>query len=122
MGCSKGECVQVDLPTEPQTYTTISYKLSQCRPTIFKFQSVKSSIIREQVRLENEARRQQKIAEKKEEFRQMKEANPALEIDEMVFIGINITYFFPDTIISNEILINRSRFRRRYSITRNLRT
>lgn len=77
----------MDLPTEPQSYTTISYKLSKCEPIIFKFESVKSSIIREKVRLENETRRQQKIDEKKEELRQMKEANPALEIDENVFIG-----------------------------------
>ncbi|XP_008204820.1 cilia- and flagella-associated protein 44 isoform X2 [Nasonia vitripennis] len=90
VGCSRGECVQVDLPTEPQTYTTVSYKLSKCKPMIFKFESVKSSIIRENVRLENEARRQQKIAEKKEELRQMKVANPALEIDEIFCIEADL--------------------------------
>lgn len=87
MGCLKGECVQVDLPEEPQTYTKISYRLSECEPVIFKFQSVKSSIIREQARLENERHRQEMIAERMEELRKFKENNPGIEIDEEVFIG-----------------------------------
>ncbi|XP_058801430.1 cilia- and flagella-associated protein 44 [Phymastichus coffea] len=86
LGCLEGDCVQVELPQRPQPYTKISYKLSECKPTAFKFESVKSSIIREQARQENERLRQEKIAEKKEELQRLLEANPNLEIDEQVFL------------------------------------
>jgi hypothetical protein len=85
MGCFYGDCVEVDLPEEPQTYTTISYKLIECKPIIFKFKSVKSSLIREQVLANIEVQKQQWLVQKREELREMKENNPGIEIDEELF-------------------------------------
>ncbi|XP_014209825.1 uveal autoantigen with coiled-coil domains and ankyrin repeats [Copidosoma floridanum] len=85
VGCSRGDCVQADLPEEVQAYTTISYELTECEPIAFKFESVKSSILREQARLANERRRQERIAELMAELASMREKDPNLELDEDVF-------------------------------------
>ncbi|XP_011500262.1 PREDICTED: uncharacterized protein LOC105364098 [Ceratosolen solmsi marchali] len=101
MGCLYGDCIEVTLPEEPQTYTTKSYKLVECNLIIFKFQSVKSFIIREQVREIAEKEKQQKLAEKKEELRIMREENPGIDIDEELFLeeGIKEDFSLPDIYI-----------------------
>lgn len=77
----------VDVPEEPQKYTTTSLRLTQCKPIEFKFQSVKSSILREEVRAKNEAIKAQKIMAKREELKELLESNPGMEVDEQTFLG-----------------------------------
>ncbi|XP_066592907.1 cilia- and flagella-associated protein 44 [Prorops nasuta] len=86
LGCTDGYCVQNKFPLEPQSYTTKSYELVKCQPIIFRFSSVKSYIRREEIRLRNEKKREEKRAMKYEKLQQLRDENPGLEIDEETFL------------------------------------
>ncbi|CAB0030340.1 unnamed protein product [Trichogramma brassicae] len=86
VGCSRGQCLEVRLPTEPQAYTKISYRLSELRPREFAFRSVKSAILREQARLELEANRYERRLQKIQELQDFKKNNPGMEVDEEAFL------------------------------------
>ncbi|KYN44488.1 WD repeat-containing protein 52 [Trachymyrmex septentrionalis] len=85
IGCSRGDCVEVVLPSTPQPYTMASYELVQCQPKAFKFHSVKSAIQRELIRLQREEEKKKKIAKKREEIERLMAENPGLEINEEAF-------------------------------------
>ncbi|CAK9822070.1 Cilia- and flagella-associated protein 44 [Anthophora retusa] len=85
IGCLKGDCVEVKLPTIPQAYTTTSYELIKCNPMSFKFESVKSSIEREILRQEYEREKEKKLAERRKEMEQLMLENPNIIIDEETF-------------------------------------
>nr|XP_012143308.1 PREDICTED: cilia- and flagella-associated protein 44 isoform X1 [Megachile rotundata] len=85
VGCLKGHCVEIQLHTIPQLYTTTTYEL-HCNSMAFKFESVKSSIHREIVRKEYEQRREKKIEEKRKEMEQLMRENPHIVIDEEAFL------------------------------------
>ncbi|XP_015431042.1 PREDICTED: uncharacterized protein LOC107187452 [Dufourea novaeangliae] len=87
IGCLKGDCVEVELPTEPQSYTTTSYELVKCKLVIFKFESVKSLIQREMLKKEYEKEKERRIAEKKKEIEQLIVENPHIIIDDEAFLA-----------------------------------
>ncbi|XP_076652358.1 cilia- and flagella-associated protein 44 isoform X2 [Halictus rubicundus] len=86
IGCLKGDCMEVQLPTVPQSYTTTSYELVKCKSAKFKFESVKSSIQRENVRREYVEEKKRKIAEKMKELEQLMKENPHIVIDEETYL------------------------------------
>ncbi|XP_017757877.1 PREDICTED: uncharacterized protein LOC108549132 [Eufriesea mexicana] len=86
IGCLKGDCVEVKLPTVPQSYTTTSYELVKCRPVTFKFESVKSTIEREAIKKKHEEEREEKLKQKRKEMAQLVAKNPHIIIDEETFL------------------------------------
>ncbi|XP_076234530.1 cilia- and flagella-associated protein 44 isoform X2 [Calliopsis andreniformis] len=86
IGCLRGDCVEVKLPTAPQSYTTTSYELIKCHAVTFKFESVKSSIHREIVRQEYERRKEERREERRKELEQLQAENPHIVIDEETFL------------------------------------
>ncbi|XP_026674087.1 uncharacterized protein LOC108630687 isoform X2 [Ceratina calcarata] len=86
IGCLKGDFVEVKLPTEPQPYTKTTYELVKCKPVSFKFESVKSSIEREAVRIRHEEEMERLIEEKRKEMEQLMAENPHIIIDEETFL------------------------------------
>ncbi|XP_020280668.1 cilia- and flagella-associated protein 44 [Pseudomyrmex gracilis] len=86
IGCSRGDCVEVALPSAPQLYTVASYELVQCRPRAFKFHSVKSAIRRELIRSSREKEKKEKLAKKREEIAHLLAESPGLEVDEETFL------------------------------------
>ncbi|KAK0088856.1 hypothetical protein PV325_010453 [Microctonus aethiopoides] len=100
VGCLYGDCVEIDLPDAPQSYTTVSYELINCETKIFKFHSVKSRIHRENVRLEIE---ENKVVMKQDLYGKMKDLeanNPSIEIDEQTFLlNVNEDPQLPDIYI-----------------------
>ncbi|XP_067210276.1 cilia- and flagella-associated protein 44 isoform X2 [Linepithema humile] len=86
IGCSQGDCVEVTLPSTPQSYTTGSYELVQCQPETFKFHSTKSAIRRELIRLNREKEKEEKITRKREEMARLMAESPGMEIDEEDFL------------------------------------
>ncbi|XP_076666446.1 cilia- and flagella-associated protein 44 isoform X2 [Andrena cerasifolii] len=112
IGCSKGDCVEVRLPTVPQSYTTTSYELAKCDPVAFKFESVKSSIQREIVEKKYEKEKGERLEERKKEMEQLKADNPHLLIDEETYLMAfeEEDVILPDIYIPeipNEILVAR---------------
>lgn len=91
LGCSKGECAEVELPNELQTYTTISYEL-KIRPKLFKFVSVKSEIRCEIVGLEIEKLKDENRDKMMKKMENYKAANPGIEIDEETFLSKSTVY------------------------------
>lgn len=87
IGCSEGDCVEVTLPSTPQSYTIASYELVECRPKAFKFHSVKSAIRNEILRLSREKERKEKIAKKREEIERLIAESPEMEINEEALLG-----------------------------------
>lgn len=87
IGCSRGDCVEVRLPTMPQSYTTTSYELVKCDPVAFKFESVKSSIQREIVEKKYEEEKDERLEKRKREMEQLKADNPHLLIDEETYLS-----------------------------------
>lgn len=90
IGCLRGDCAEIQLPTIPQLYTTTSYELVKCSSATFKFESVKSSIQREIVRKEYEKRREKKLEERRKEMEQLMAENPHIVIDEETFLSNNL--------------------------------
>ncbi|KAL6428441.1 hypothetical protein ACFW04_008603 [Cataglyphis niger] len=86
IGCSQGDCVEVTLPSTPQSYTIASYELVQCRSKAFKFYSVKSAIRNELLRLSREKEKEEKIAKKREEIARLIAESPEMEINEEAFL------------------------------------
>ncbi|KAK2582044.1 hypothetical protein KPH14_002749 [Odynerus spinipes] len=86
IGCVKGDWAEILLPDSPQLYVENSYELIHCKPAIFKFHSVKSSIRREIIKYDIEKKKQAKIAQKREKMEKLKVANPGIEIDEEAFL------------------------------------
>ncbi|XP_050459147.1 cilia- and flagella-associated protein 44 isoform X1 [Cataglyphis hispanica] len=86
IGCSQGDCVEVTLPSTPQSYTIASYELVQCRSKAFKFYSVKSAIRNELLRLIREKEKEEKIAKKREEIARLIAESPEMEINEEAFL------------------------------------
>ncbi|XP_036151277.1 cilia- and flagella-associated protein 44 [Monomorium pharaonis] len=87
IGCLRGDCVEVVLPSISQTYTTASYELIHCQPKAFKFHSVKSTIRRELIRLHREKEGKEKVAKKCKELERLITESPGLEINE-TYLGI----------------------------------
>lgn len=83
----RGDWGEVQLPQSPQSYVKISYELILCKPTLFKFHSVKSAIRIDILKKEIENKKMIKIAKKREEMEKIKEANPGIEIDEETFLS-----------------------------------
>ncbi|XP_023287600.1 uncharacterized protein LOC105700070 isoform X2 [Orussus abietinus] len=86
IGCSRGDCMEVELPHIPQEYTTVTYELVRCEPRFFKFKSVKSFIRREQIRSALEAKKEAKITRKRDQMERLRIDNPGIEIDEEAFL------------------------------------
>lgn len=86
VGCIHGQFMQVDVPTEPQPYTTITYIL-HLQPITQKFVTYKAQIRRDIKMREIEARKAKKLDKKREELEKIKKDNPGLDIDEEVFLG-----------------------------------
>ncbi|XP_019696509.1 uncharacterized protein LOC105182290 [Harpegnathos saltator] len=82
IGCIRGDCVEVVLPSTPQTYTTVSYKLVQCLLKTFQFYSVKSAIRRELMRIKREEERKERMAKRREEVIRLMVESPEMEISE----------------------------------------
>ncbi|XP_014472910.1 PREDICTED: cilia- and flagella-associated protein 44 [Dinoponera quadriceps] len=87
IGCVRGDCVEVVLPSTPQPYTTISYKLVQCLPKVFQFHSVKSAIRRELIRLKREEERTERIRKRREEMVRLMNESSEIEINEEEFFA-----------------------------------
>lgn len=79
--------MEVVLPSTPQPYTTISYKLVQCLPKAFQFHSVKSAIRRDLIRLKREEEREGRITRRREEVARLMTGSPEIEISEEEFLG-----------------------------------
>ncbi|KYN07248.1 WD repeat-containing protein 52 [Cyphomyrmex costatus] len=88
IGCLRGDCVEVVLPSIPQPYTIASYELVQCQPKVFKFHSTKSAIRRELIHLQREEEKKEKIAKRREEIERLTAESPGLEINEETFFDI----------------------------------
>lgn len=91
IGCVRGDCVEVVLPSTPQPYTTVSYKLVQCLPKVFQFCSVKSAIRRELIRLKREEEREERITKRRQEVARLIIESPEMEISEEEFLGNSST-------------------------------
>ncbi|XP_029161342.1 cilia- and flagella-associated protein 44 isoform X2 [Nylanderia fulva] len=86
IGCAKGDCVEITLPSTLQSYTTASYELVQCQSKAFKFHSMKSTIRNELIRLNREKEKKEKIAKKREEMARLIAESPEMEINEEAFL------------------------------------
>ncbi|XP_076177015.1 cilia- and flagella-associated protein 44 isoform X2 [Ptiloglossa arizonensis] len=86
IGCSKGDCVEIELPTSVQSYTITSYELVKCNSAAFKFESIKSSIQREIVRNKYEKEKENRLKEKKKQMEELIAENPHVVIDEEAFL------------------------------------
>ncbi|XP_064214804.1 cilia- and flagella-associated protein 44 isoform X1 [Tribolium castaneum] len=86
VGCLRGEMVQVEVPKEPQPYTTVSYLLD-LEPKTNKFKTYKAQIRRDLKLKEIEERKAEKVAKKRVEMEKLKAENPGLDIDEEVFLA-----------------------------------
>ena len=87
VGCARGDCAEVELPEKPQAYTTISYELVECAPKCFKFQSTKSAIQRELMRLEIEEKKEAERDARRQKMERIRAENPGIDIDEEVFLS-----------------------------------
>ncbi|XP_043512128.1 cilia- and flagella-associated protein 44 isoform X2 [Frieseomelitta varia] len=87
IGCLKGDCVEIKLPTTPQEYTTTSYELVKCRSASFKFESVKSVIEREAIKKKYEEEKEERLKERRKEMEKLIAENPHIVIDEETFLG-----------------------------------
>lgn len=79
--------MEVVLPSTPQPYTTISYKLIQCLPKAFQFHSVKSAIRRELIRVKREEERVERITKRREEMARLITESPEMGINEEEFLS-----------------------------------
>lgn len=79
--------MEVVLPSTPQPYTTVSYKLVQCLPKAFQFHSVKSAIQRELIRLKREEEREERATKRREETARLMSESPEVKISEEEFFG-----------------------------------
>ncbi|XP_032671308.1 cilia- and flagella-associated protein 44 isoform X3 [Odontomachus brunneus] len=86
IGCVGGDCVEIVLPSTPQPYTTVSYKLVQCLPKTFQFHSVKSAIRRDLIRLKREEEREERITRRREEVTRLMTGSPEMEVSEEEFL------------------------------------
>ncbi|KAK1137227.1 hypothetical protein K0M31_001748 [Melipona bicolor] len=86
IGCLKGYCVEIKLPTTPQAYTTTSYELVKCKSVSFKFESVKSAIEREAIKKKYEEEKEERLKERKKEMEKLIAENPHIVIDEETFL------------------------------------
>lgn len=86
VGCLRGSFFEVDVPTEPQFYTTVSFLL-KLKTKIRKFCSYKSQIRRDIEISIIEAKKAEKVEKKRIDMEKIKEENPGLEIDEELFLG-----------------------------------
>uniref|UniRef100_A0A6P7FPY4 Cilia- and flagella-associated protein 44-like n=1 Tax=Diabrotica virgifera virgifera TaxID=50390 RepID=A0A6P7FPY4_DIAVI len=86
VGCLHGQMMEVMVPTTPQSYTGVSYLL-KVQPKYQNFMSYKSQI-RRNIYLKKVAKRKAKKVEvKRQEMERIMKENPALEIDEEVFLA-----------------------------------
>ncbi|CAG9840027.1 unnamed protein product [Diabrotica balteata] len=86
VGCLHGQMMEVEVPKTPQTYTGVSYLL-KVQPKYQNFMSYKSQI-RRNIYLKKVAKRKAKKVEvKRIEMERIMKENPALEIDEEVFLA-----------------------------------
>ncbi|KAK9870280.1 hypothetical protein WA026_006367 [Henosepilachna vigintioctopunctata] len=86
VGCKQGFFLEVELPAEPQFYTTVSYLL-KVKPKCRRFMSYKSQIRRNIEIAIIEEKKAQKVEKKRKEMEKIKEENPGLEIDEEAFLA-----------------------------------
>lgn len=78
--------MQVEVPTDPQEYTTVSFSLN-LEPKYKNFTTYKSQIRRDIKLKEIEEKKEKKRAKKRIEMEKIKKENPGLEIDEDVFLS-----------------------------------
>lgn len=78
--------MQVDVPTEPQSYTHVSFLLN-LEPKYKNFVTYKAQIRRDIKLREIEARKEKKRDKKRKELEKIRKDNPGLEIDEEIFLG-----------------------------------
>lgn len=86
LGCVHGQMMQISLPTEEQSYTSVSFKL-ELQPQYNTFTTYKSQIKRDNKIRQIEEKKAKKVAKKREEMERIKKENPGLEIDEETFLG-----------------------------------
>ncbi|XP_043276979.1 cilia- and flagella-associated protein 44 isoform X2 [Venturia canescens] len=88
IGCQRGDCAEIKLPEKPENNRKrVTYELTHCEATYFKFQSVKSKIRRELARLEMEKRKAKKRLAKQERMEEFRRENPGIAIDEEEFLA-----------------------------------
>lgn len=86
VGCLHGEIVHVQVPSELQLYTDVSYLLKLSTKHA-QFTTYKSQIRRDIKIAEIERRKAAKVERKREEMEAIKKENPGLDIDEDVFLA-----------------------------------
>lgn len=78
--------MQVEVPSDPQTYTEVSFLLN-LEPKYKNFVTYKAQIRRDIKLREIEARKDKKRKGKLKELEKIRKDNPGLEIDEEIFLG-----------------------------------
>ena len=91
--CSNGYVEEVTLPFIDEQDPETNFNLLLPRK-IIKFKSVKSELQRGMAMRRIEARKEQKLAQKKETLARLLEENPETEIDEEEFLSKNGLSFF----------------------------
>lgn len=86
VGCIHGQMMQVEVPTDPQSYTEVSFLL-EVEPKYKNFVTYKAQILRDIKLNEIEARKAKKREKKRKEMVKILQENPGLEIDEEIFLG-----------------------------------
>ncbi|KAF3430089.1 hypothetical protein E2986_07212 [Frieseomelitta varia] len=110
IGCLKGDCVEIKLPTTPQEYTTTSYELVKCRSASFKFESVKSVIEREAIKKKYEEEKEERLKERRKEMEKLIAENPHIVIDEETFLVLMETYGYSWLVLMQDIMNILKRF------------
>ncbi|CAG9762758.1 unnamed protein product [Ceutorhynchus assimilis] len=86
LGCMQGQLMLIQLPSDEQPYTGVSFLL-ELEPVLNHFRSYKSQIRRDQKIAEIENRKAEKVARKRKEMEKIKKDNPGLDIDEEIFLA-----------------------------------
>lgn len=84
--------MEVILPTMPYSYTIASYELIHCRPTLFKFISVKFVMRKELICLKQEKKRKKKVSKRQKKVMRLMSETSEMEIEEESILG-NITFY-----------------------------
>ncbi|KAK4886372.1 hypothetical protein RN001_002643 [Aquatica leii] len=85
-GCLYGHFIQVQVPSVPQNYTTITYILKES-PIVQRFITYKAQIRRDIKIAEIEAKKSEKRERKRVEMEKIKADNPGMDIDEEIFLA-----------------------------------
>lgn len=97
IGCLHGQMLQVEVPDELQSYTTVSFLLEH-EPKVKNFVTYKAQIRRDIKLKEIELKKSKKREIKRKEMNRILKENPGLEIDEDIFLGVFVIFNLPKLI------------------------